>query len=143
MLRQQIKNAIKTLVSGASGVQAVYTYRPKIMSTFPAVVISLKQSNETRGTSPAPISKKFIEFTALLEISTLDKTPDGSGQLAFDDLLDAIDAQLRSDPTLGGNALGSTIKYIKTTVAPPIKANGEAILLAAVKQFDVLVQVTG
>lgn len=143
MIRQQVKEAIKTLVAQAPGVKAVYTYRPKYINTFPAVVVSLKQSNETRAGSPAPIAKKIIEFTAQLEISMLDLSPDGSGQLVFDDVLDAIDEQLRTDPTLGGTVLASTIKYIKTTTAPPVKTNGEAVLLAAIKQFDVSVQVTG
>lgn len=143
MIRNDIKNAIKNLVSQAAGVKAVYTYRPKLINTFPAVVVSLKQSNEERAGSPAPLAKKHIEFVAQLEISMIDTSPDGSGQLAFDDVLDAIDEKLRSDPTLGGTVLGSTIKYIRTNVAPPIKTNGEAVLLAAVKQFDVTVQVTG
>lgn len=143
MIRTQVKNAIKNLVASAAGVKAAYTYRPKNISTFPVVVVHLRESNETRVSSPAPLAKKHIEFTALLEIIMYDFTPDGSGQLAFDDLLDAIDTQLRSDPTLGGTVLASTIKYIKTNVAPPIQTNGESILLQAVKQFDVTVQVTG
>lgn len=142
MTRRQIKSAIQTLVSQAAGVKAVYTYRPKLMNVFPAVVISLKQSDETRASSPVYLAKKNIEFVAQLEITMIDTTPDASGQLAFDDVLDAIDAKLRSDVTLGGTVLASGVEYIKTAVGPAVKADGENVVLTAIKQFDVRLQIT-
>lgn len=141
-MRRQIKDAIKTLVQTATGVAEVYTYNPKLKINFPVVVVNLRQAEEDRASSPAKQGKKRVEFVAQLEIQSIDTTPDSSGQLAFDDVLDAIDVALRSDYTLGGVALASAIKYIKTVVAPPVKVNGETVVLGAIKTFDVTVQIT-
>lgn len=144
-IRTDVKNAIQGIVENAAGVSKVYTFRPKRMDQvdMPAVIVSLVKSKETRLTASAPFGKKEIEYTAQLEITTVDVTPDGSGQLVFDDLLDAIDAELRKDPQLGGIALGATVEYINTMVTPPQVVGGQNIVLLAIKQFDVSVQVIG
>lgn len=136
-IRRNIKTAVQTLLNSATGIKAVYTYKPKLMNQFPAVVINLKQSDEERVSSPIGQGKKRQEFVCSLEITMIDSSPDGSGQLTFDDALDAIDVKLRSDYTLGGTVLASAVEYIKTQVAPPIKVDGENVLLAAVKTFDI------
>lgn len=143
--RNSIKTAIQTIVQQATGVKSVFTYRPKLMqqTNMPAIVISLAKSNETRLTMSAPLGRKQVKFTAQLEIASLDLSGDGSGQLAFDDLLDAIDVQLRKDPTLGGTAIGATIEYINTITTPPQTVGGTNVMMMALKQFDVTVQVTG
>lgn len=142
-MREEIKAAIEAQLTGTAGLKAVYTHRPKIQNAFPSVVIHLPKADETRVSATAPIGKKRIDFTAQLEIFTVDMTPDGSGQADFDVLLDAIDDKLRSDVTLGGAVLASGIQYIKTVVAPPQLVNGQNIALLAVKTFDVSVYVTG
>lgn len=143
--RNTIKNAIQGIVQQATGVKSVFTYRPKLMvqTNFPAVVVSIAKSNETRLTMNAPNGRKIIKFTAQLEVSTVDLSADGSGQLTFDDLLDAIDTQLRKDPTLAGTAVGATVEYINTLTSPPQIVGGQNVVLMAIKQFDVSVQVAG
>jgi hypothetical protein len=141
--RQSVKNAIVNVVKNATGVKKVMTYRPKLMvqTDLPMVIVSLARSKEERLSASAPHGKKVIRFTAQLEISTIDVSNDGSGQLVFDDLLDAIDAQLRTDPTFGGVALGATVEYINTATTPPQVVGGQNIILLAVKQFDFAVLV--
>lgn len=141
--RRDVKNAIQGIIQDATGVKKVFTYRPKLMqqTDFPSVVVSLAKSKETRLTAAAPRGKKIIEFTAQLEISTIDLSPDGSGQLDFDDLLDAIDVELRKDPTLAGVAIGATVDYINTVTTQPQIVGGQNVVHLAVKQFDVSVQV--
>jgi hypothetical protein len=136
--RQSVKTAIQNVVKNAVGVKKVSTYRPKLMvqTDLPLVVISLSKSKETRLSASAPHGKKVIEYTAQLEISQVDVSNDGSGQLAFDDLLDAIDTQLRTDPTFGGVAIGATVNYINTMLTPPQVVGGQNIILLAIKQFD-------
>lgn len=143
--RNDVKNAIQTLLAQIPSVRKVTTFRPKTMvqTDFPAVVVNLVKSKETRLTQSAPFGKKQIEFTAQLEVSMIDVSNDGSGQLAFDQVLDDIDTQLRTDPTLGGIALGSTIQFINTAITPPQIVAGQNMILIAVKQFDVTVQVIG
>lgn len=143
--RQSVKTAIQNVVKNATGVKTVKTFRPKLMvqTDLPMVVVSLAKSKETRLSASAPHGKKVIEYTAQLEISTVDVSNDGSGQLVFDDLLDAIDTQLRLDPTFGGVALGATVEYINTVVSPPQVVGGQNIILLAVKQFDFKVLVNG
>jgi hypothetical protein len=142
--RKDVKVAIQGIIADATGLKKVFTFRPKLMqqTDFPSVVVSLVKSKETRLTASAPRGKKIIEYTAQLEISDIDLTPDGSGQLAFDDLLDAIDVELRKDPTLAGVAIGATIDYINTMTTPPQIVGGQNVVHMAVKQFDVTVQVT-
>jgi hypothetical protein len=145
MIRTNVKNAIQQTLQSTPGVVSVQTFRPKntLPQQMPEVVIALASSKEERFTASAPIGKKLIKFTARLEIFNVDLSPNGSGQLDFDDLLDNIDIQLRKDPTLGGAVLSATIEHITTTVSPPMLANGQTVALAAMKTFDVTVQVTG
>jgi hypothetical protein len=143
-IRNEVKKAIQTIVQNAEGVKKVSMFRPKLMvqTDLPMVVVNLAKSKETRSSASAPFGKKRIQFTAQLEISTIDLSVDGSGQLDFDDLLDAIDVELRKDPTLGGVALGATVEYINTMTTPPQIVSGQNVVLMAVKQFDVSVQVS-
>jgi hypothetical protein len=132
-------------LTGALGVSKVFLYRPKERKQpeLPSVVIQLSQSKETRASASAPIGKKYVHYTCTLEIFEIDMTPDGSGALAFDDMLDAIDDKLRTDPTLGGVVLAATIEHITTTVAPPQLLDGQAVALLALKSFDITVLTTG
>jgi hypothetical protein len=150
-IRRDVKQAIANELMTATGLKNVYTYRRKmnVATEYPFLVIALPKSKETALTMSRPLGRKKLEFTAQLEIYYQDASPDGSGQLVFDDLLDAIDIQLRSQPNLNsapvghsGIVLASAVEHIDTTVAPP-QLIGQAIAMLAVKQFDVTVQVTG
>ena len=151
-IRRDVKAAIAAILQSVTGVSSVYTYSPRITSQVenPRIVVHLSKSKETRISESAPIGKKKIDFTAQLEIYAQDLTPDGAGQVSFEAVLDDIDVALRQNLTLGnptingGILLAAGLESIDTTVAPPMLATGsQTILLLAVKQFDVLVQVTG
>lgn len=144
-MRNDVKKAIQTALTGTRGINAIYTRRQKItpQNAYPLVIISLPKSHEIRKSQTAPIGKKHIKFTAQLDVFSVDTTPDGSGQDAFEDVMDAIDAQLRLDPTFAGAVLAAGIEHIDTTLAPPTLVDGQNIALLCVKQFDVTVQVTG
>jgi hypothetical protein len=142
-IRRSVKEAIKTTILRTNGITSVMTFRPKVKQTnFPLVVVSLSKSRETSASAPRPLGKRNTKYLATVQILHYDYSGDGSGQLDFDDMLDAIDAQLRDDPQLGGVALASAVEYIETIVAPP-QLDQQALVLAAVKQFDVTVQETG
>lgn len=143
MTRQDVKNAISNYLQNTPNVKYIGTFRPKQQSQFPSIVISLPKSKETRRSGQAPYGKKFVRFTAQLEVFTTDVSPDGSGQLTFDDLCDSIDSMLRQDPTLGGAVLSCAVEELNTTLAPPTLIQGQTIGLLAIKTFDVTVQVTG
>lgn len=142
--RQNVKNAIKSVVQNTVGIKMVSTFRPKLIqqTNFPSIVITLPSSKEERLTGGAPHGKKLIVYRAQLEIAMIDTTNDGSGMLTFDALLDAVDDQLRLDPTMGGQVLGATIDYINTTVTTP-QLVGNNIAYLGIKAFDVTVQVAG
>lgn len=144
-MRNDVKKAIQVAIQKATGVKSVYTRRQKItpQNAYPLVIVSLPKSRETRTTQQAPAGKKHIKYTAQLDIFNIDTTPDGSGQDSFEDVLDAIDDQLRKDPTFGGAVLSAGIEHIDTTLAPPQLVDGQNIALLSIKQFDVTVQVTG
>lgn len=144
-MRIDVKKAIAVSLQNTEGIKTVYT-RPRKNTTqdaYPLIVIYLPKAKETRVSAQAPIGKKNVKMTARLEIFNIDLTPDGSGQDDFDSLLDAIDVQLRQDPTLGGEVLSAGIEHIDTDVLPPQLVNGQNIALFAIKQFDVTAQVTG
>lgn len=112
-------------------------------------IITLPKSKEKPLSETRPIGKKRLDFDVQLEIYDQDVTPDASGELAFDDMLDDIDDVLRSQPNLNGATVGSTgvvlasaVEDIDTTVAPPMDL-GQAVSRMAVKQFTVTVQLTG
>jgi hypothetical protein len=144
-MRNDVKNAIASAIQNAPGIRTVYTFSQKMtpQTAYPVAIVSLPKAHETRVSAQAPVGKKYIKYTAQLDIFNIDTTPNGTGQLAFEDLLDSIDSQLRLDPSLAGVVLGAAIEHIDTTLAPPQLVDGQNIVLLAVKQFDVLVQVTG
>lgn len=143
--RRGVKQAVANVISMAAGVKKVYLFRQKIQEAknMPSVVVTIPKQRETRVSASAPNGKKRIEFTVQLELFTFDVTNDGAGALDFDDVLDAIDAKLRLDVTLGGAVHASTVEYIQTTIMPPTMVQGQTVALMALKAFDVSVYVTG
>lgn len=146
MIRRSIKEAIANALAGTAGLKAVFLGEPKRIdgTQLPCVIISLPDTDETRSGSPAPLAKKKLDFTAQLKVFHLDPTPDGvAGELAFDDLLDAIDAKLRADYTLGGSVNAATVQFIKTDVSQPMLTEGQVVARLAIKKFDATKWVTG
>jgi hypothetical protein len=145
ILRRDVKTAVAELIGTVAGVKRSYTFRQKQQSQndMPSVVVTIPKQRETRISASAPNGKKRIDFTVQLEVFTFDVSPDGSDSLIFDDLLDAMDASLRLDVTLGGAVHASTVEHITTSVMPPTMVNGQAVALMALKTFDVTVHTTG
>lgn len=148
-IRTDLKNVIANKIRQVPDIKNVYTYFPRIQYQTPGVIVALPQVEEVRATASAVNGKKHIKFTAQLSIQHIDNTPDGSGQLLFDSVLDKIDDVLRQDVTLGGalpgggTIIASTVQFIRTKVAPPYLSDGNVLTLLALKQFDVVVQITG
>lgn len=147
-IRRDVKQAVVSILAGVAGITAVYPYKLKSPSTInPYVEVYVGKSEETRLTQSAPSGFKQVDITVQVLIYERDISNDGSGQLNFDDLLDAIDVALRQNiqPSAtinGGTLLAVALEQITTTSMPPT-LNGQIIQLLALKQFDVLVQVTG
>lgn len=145
MSRTVVKQALKTVLSGVSGVKAVYTSLPRNQQgQFPSIVITLEKTHERAVTMGNP-GKRHITYTASLYIQTIDPDPnEQASQQRFDDLLDAIDDALRSNKDLGGAVLASAWEYIDTDVLEPqLAGQGMNIILRAIKTFDVKIEIMG
>lgn len=144
MSRTTIKQSIKTILSGVSGINSVYTNLPRQQAQFPSVVITMEKAHEEAVTKGDP-GRRWIHYTITLYIQSIDANPDEiASQQAFEDLLDAMDVALRANKTLGGTVLMSAWKYIDTDIfQPQIAGNGQAITMRAIKTFDVVTEIVG
>jgi hypothetical protein len=141
---------------GLSGVRAYYNDRlddnrdyvegldPGAM--FGAVMgVHLATTNETRLTIGGTLDRPYsVELYVWYMAS---KPPPEDAQSAFDDLLDAVVARIRADPTLGMDVnsgaptivtqAGEGARGITTTSAVPYSEPGAATYGSAVISFDV------
>ncbi|GEM_PF-4475789 len=147
MGRQAIKNAIKTALNGnIPNVKSVFTARQRLTpnSLTPVITIYLPDNKENQVSAPAPLGKRRLNYTALLEIIMIDNYPKAEdGEKIFDDILDAIDVQLRLNFNLGGVVDGSAIKDLETHTSAPQMIEGNTIFRVGVKKFDVVMTVHG
>ncbi|HDR8003427.1 hypothetical protein OWP19_23860 [Bacillus cereus] len=143
--RKLVKSVVKDVLKTTVGVKKIVEYRPKLLqqTDFPSIVITIPKAREERYSASAPYGKKIIKYTVSLEVTGVDVSPDGAGQLQFDDFLDAIDVELRKDPTFGGKVLSAGVEYIQTNTTAPQLLNGQTVGLLAIKQFDVSILTTG
>jgi len=110
----------------------------------PVITIYLPDADEKIISGPAPIGKRRVEITALLEIIMFDQNPKPEvGEAIFDNILDSIDSALRLNYNLGGVVAGSAIKSIKTHLGVPQLIEGLTIFRVAIKKFDVTLNITG
>ena len=139
-IRTTIKTALVNTLKATPGVSMVFPSKPREerAQQFPALYIAIEKTNDTRV-----FAKRHITFTVTVYVNVIDPDPNEmAAQQRFDDLLDAIDAQLRSDPTLGGAVLHAAEKYIDTVVAEPFLAgNGLSVTLNAAKSFEVYAEI--
>lgn len=146
MIRQNVKSALQTVLQGVSGVKSVFTTKQKQIQNqqMPAITIYLPQVQEKQLTSPAPLGRRQVDITVLLEILMVDPTsaPE-TGDATFDNLLDSIDVALRASYNLGGLVLASAIKNLETKTVVPQEVAGQNIFRVAYKKFDVSLQVVG
>jgi hypothetical protein len=144
MSRTTVKTAIKTFLLTIPGVKSVFTDRPKQIpqASMPAIVIEIPNDETTERVMPALGGKAKIEHKVRLSIATIsvDQDTQVSGQ-AFDDLLDAIDTEIRKRPTLGGPPIfAAGLDYLRTNVAESRLAGAQDgdMFRLAVKEFDVI-----
>lgn len=144
MSRTSIKQSLQTVLQGVSGVKSVYTHLPRNQQgmNFPSIVIMVEKTKEKAVTMGNP-GRRRIVYTATLYIQTIDQNPDAdASQQAFDDLLDAIDTALRANKDLNGTVLASAWEFIDTELfAPQFPGQGTGLLLRAIKDFDVWVEI--
>lgn len=146
MNRQNIKTSIQTALQGIPNVKAVYTARQRLTpnSMTPVITIYLPDVTEHIVSGSAPIGKRRLEFTALLEIIMFDQNPKPeAGEAIFDNILDTIDTKLRTSYNLGGVVDGSAIKNLETHIGAPQMVEGQTIFRVGVKKFDVTLTITG
>lgn len=146
MIRQDIKNAIQASLQSVTGVKKIFTARQKLTQNqnTPCITIYLPDVKENQQTSGIPQGKRKIELTGLLEVIMIDtnSVPE-IGEAAFDNILDEIDAAMRTNFTLQGYVNGAAIKNLETHVAAPQLVEGQNILRIGLKKFDILLQITG
>lgn len=146
MSRQSVKQSLQTVLQSVPGIKTVYTYLPRNQQgmIFPSIVITLEKTNEKVVTMGNP-GRRHIDFTVKLYIQSVDPNPvESTSQANFDILLDSIDTTLRSNKDLNGTVLKSAWEYIDTDVfTPQLAGQGAAILMRAIKTFDVTIEITG
>jgi hypothetical protein len=142
--RKQIKQALKTVLQGVPGVKSVYTNLPRNQQgmDFPSIVIQIEKSHE-KAVSMGNPGRRQTHYTVTLYIQTIDPDPnEQASQERFDDLLDAIDDVLRANKDLNGTVLQSAWSYIDTDVlTPQLAGQGMAILMRAIKTFEVTTEI--
>lgn len=144
MSRRSVKNSLSELLTATPGVLAVYPYMPRSQMglKFPSIIVTINGSDDEPRAVGSP-GRRLIKYHVSLYIQHLDHDPDEqSAQLRFDDMLDSVDAQLRSDKTLGGTVLYSAHDSIVTEVFDPqIAGQGISVIYRAMKNFDVCVEI--
>lgn len=144
MSRTTVKQAIKSVLQNVSGIKTVFTNLPKNQQgiQFPSIVIKLEKTDEETITLGNP-ARRHINYECTLYIQTIDATPDEQvSQQTFDDLLDNIDAVIRQYKDLNGNALRSGLNITTDVFDPQLAGQGQAILMRAIKTFNILVEIT-
>lgn len=146
MSRTALKDAVAATLEGTPGLKAIFKGEPKEIqqAQMPCVIISIPDTSEERGTASAPHGKKHVEYVVQLKVFNIDASNDSvAGELSYDELLDAVDAKIRADVTLGGAVAGAAIKYLRTDVAQPQLLEGRTVARLAIKKFDATKWVTG
>lgn len=135
--RRNVRQALANFLTQATPIKSVYQGIPtQEINEFPAAVITLPTGHEYRASS----GKKRVEYEPLIQVWNLSYSGDAvTDELAFDDLLDNIDAQFRSDPTLGGLVLSAGDKYIDTVMPDPTE-DQHGVVLVAEKKLNVVVE---
>jgi hypothetical protein len=138
--RRIVRQALENFLLQATGIKVVYQGIPsQEIDQFPAAIITLPEGRETRWSS----GKKRIDYEPTIQIWDISMSGDGvTDELAFDDLLDSIDDQIRSDPTLGGQVFAAGVEYIHTLQPDPTSDQHELVLVAE-KKLDVTLVITG
>lgn len=144
MSRTSIRQSLQSVLATVPGIKTVYTNIPRNQQgmVFPSVVIQFEKSHEKVVTMGNP-GRRRITYSVSLYIQTIDSNPDEMvSQQSFEDLLDAIDTTLRSNKDLNGTVLASAWTYIDTTVfEPQLAGQGYALILRALKTFDIEVEI--
>lgn len=139
-IRRTVRQALATTLT-AAGIAEVFQSVPieNYDGKFPIAVITLPQGREIRES----IGKKRVDFVPIIQIWNVDYTGDPiTAALNFDDLLDAIDTQIRSDTTLGGQVVAAGHEYINTEQPDPT-LDEDTVIFAATKQLDLMLIFTG
>lgn len=139
--RRTVREALANFLLKETAIKSVYQGLPsQEIDQFPAAIITLPVGRETRVAG----GKKRVDYEPLIQIWDISVSGDGVRDgLAFDDLLDEIDDQIRSDPTLGGLVLAAGIKYIETIQPDPTLDADGTLILVAEKKLDVTIEFNG
>lgn len=98
-----IKNTIKTILSGITGIKIVHSYEKADLQGFPAVVILGFSVNDTLEDTAHNTREYTFKVRVFQELATTDE---GKGEEIMDNLVDKIMDAFATDFTLSGNADG-------------------------------------
>lgn len=138
--RRNVRQALANFLLKTTGIQAVYQGIPTTeIDQFPVAIITLPDGHEYRSSS----GKKRVDYEPVIQVWDLSFSGDAvTDELAFDDLLDSIDAQFRADPTLGGMVLTAGDEFINTVTPDPTEDNHNVVMVAE-KKLNLTVEFNG
>jgi len=138
--RRNVRQALADFLLQSTGIKTVYQGVPtQEINQFPTAIITLPNWKEYRSAS----GKKRVDCEPVIQVWSLSFSGDAvTDELAFDDLLDSIDEQFRSDETLGGKVLTAGDRFIETTMPDPT-GDANDIVMVAVKKLNLTVEFNG
>lgn len=111
-------------------------------------MIALPDQDERRASATAGVGKKRLKLDVRLTLIAIDNEKDSVvGELAFDDLIDAVTTKIREYPSLNPPFDFPTagLEYIRAEASDPrlTGKDGGDVFRAAVIEFDVIDFVVG
>jgi len=139
-----IRDYLKTLLSGVAGIGVVHDYERWAANWTD--LLSYYQKNgklngwaiTRRSTAAEWVAEPLVERTHTFEITGIYSLKDtDASEKTFQDLIEAIDAAVRFDHTLGGNCLVAEPLQVETVEA---RMFGSILCHVAVLQLSVVVR---
>lgn len=147
MARRNVKATVRQFLEGnVEGLRSVYEgVVANNRGPFPTVVIRLPNEDEQRVSMPALTGRKSVTTTVRLLVIDVNTEPTVEAELAFDDLVDRVEAAIRANPTLGVDTVLQVGGRIRTRVAEPVLAGQTqgGVYRGATIEFEVLEHVVG
>jgi len=140
MSRADVRNAVVATFSGTAGIKSVYGRPPKQIdgSSQPALVCHIAKVREDR-TANQTRRRTYSVYLLLDYISRKPRSEDGQDD--FDALLEAVEARLRANKTLGtaGTLAAAGEPTFETDMTMPQTQEGsKSSYFAAAVRFDVI-----
>ncbi len=113
----EVLEAVAQKLRQVPGLAAVYTYHPRLIPELPAAVVWENGGREYRAAIGYGGGRKWIDSHLAVQLFAQGHDPEG-GLRDFYALVDAVQASLRGDSSLGG-LLRRFAEEIETEIDPP------------------------